>query len=323
MGKLIGGILGLDSGKAGQPMQDFKPTGFTSPGLSVKPVDKNLEITTTPLRQELLSGVRGAFTGQAERMRGLLPEWQQEIGGVLGQVQPGMGALTESRLGEIESARRRTVGNLRENLARRRIMGSSFAQDALSRAESEFAKQKADVAAQSKMEELALTNQLMQERRAMTAEMINKAFQADVGSFTTELEDMKFQEGLATQIASGATAAFAANARLQSQINAEAQGTGAELIGGIAGAALPLIPWCWVAEALYGNCWKTSVIRSYVGKHHKDKTLFGQFCRLYKKYGKRWAEIVSTNKVAEWVARKIWDQLFNMALKDMQLEGAN
>ena len=76
---------------------------------------------------------------------------------------------------------------------------------------------------------------------------------------------------------------------------------------------------CFVAEVLYGKTSeKTATIRSFVGKHEKDRTFLGWFFRLYVKYGKTWAAIVERNSIAAFFARIIWDMLYKLATKEKE-----
>src|SRR5690606_4802425 len=105
---------------------------------------------------------------------------------------------------------------LRENLARRRVLGSSFGQDAISRAESEFAGQRERVAAESFLAELEATNNL-----------INQEFAARRQSFQTGLDELNLQAEIATKIATQASDQLGANARLEAALLAkEAEGRG-------------------------------------------------------------------------------------------------
>src|SRR5690606_37566104 len=132
-------------------------------------------------------------------------------------VRPGMGALTEARLAAIEGSRSRAIGTLRENLARRRVLGASFAQDAISWTEAEFGEQEAKARAQSFLEELEITNQL-----------ITQEFDQRRNEYQTLLDEMNLQTDVAVQLASGATSQLGANARLKAQLAAEeAAGRGA------------------------------------------------------------------------------------------------
>lgn len=82
-------------------------------------------------------------------------------------------------------------------------------------------------------------------------------------------------------------------------------------IGGLASLGSAAVLACWVAEELYGKqSIKTFAARVYVYRHMNDKTPIGYFCRLYGKYGRKWAQWVRKNKLARMVAGVIWGRLY-------------
>lgn len=135
-----------------------------SPGLNIG-VDKKGMVTTgrTGYAQSLIDQLRSAG-GDA-------------VGGInalLGQVNPGFGKLTEARVGAIDSARERTTSDLRDSLARRRIAGSSFANDSIARTEAEFGQAEAQARAESFLEELDTTAKLLDQRFKVQEEVVTK-----------------------------------------------------------------------------------------------------------------------------------------------------
>ncbi len=217
LGKLTGG--GGSSGSSQAPLQNFQPPGFQGGGFGTKFGPGGLTITPTAERLSSVRGLQDVFGNLAG-----------ELGGMKSKVAPGISDLRASRLGEVENARAQAIGNLRENLARRRVLGSSFGQDALSRAESEFAGQRDRVAAESFLQEFELTNQL-----------INQQFGALRGQAQTGLDELNLEAEIGAKLSGGATNAMASNAKALAELNAkEAAGQGkffGDLIQPIAGAA--------------------------------------------------------------------------------------
>ena len=93
-----------------------------------------------------------------------------EIGTLREGLAPGFGQVTSARLNAIGDRRRAAIGNLRDNLARRRLAGSSFAADALSRAEAEFGREEANARAQGFLEELDANANLLTREAALRAQ---------------------------------------------------------------------------------------------------------------------------------------------------------
>lgn len=191
----------------------FTPPGFRAGGLSGQFDAGQFSVSPDPGRTALVGDISRTFPQQANLVRGLRQ-----------QVTPGFGRLTEARLAGIGDRARRAIGNLRENLARRRVLGSSFAQDALARAEREFAREEADVRAQSFLEELQLTNELIQQEFGLRR-----------NEFQTQLDELNLQAEVASQLSQGATGQLAANARLKEQLNAQSAAATGRFFGSVGG----------------------------------------------------------------------------------------
>ena len=127
-----------------------------------------------------------------------------------------LGDLTRTRLQDVENRRSRAIGNLRENLARRRLAGSSFANDALARAEAEFAGVADQIRAGSMLEEIDINVRLLREETAAREQSIRAGIQ-----------ELNLQADLGAALMSGVTTQLGANARLEAALEAEAaQNTG-------------------------------------------------------------------------------------------------
>lgn len=202
--KLFGGDdKNVDMSSVNAPTQNFKPVNFNGGGLSSSFDNGSISIGANSARQGLVNNLAGQFKNQASEISALRPS-----------VAPGFSDLRASRLQEIENARTNAIGNLRENMARRRVLGSSFGQDALARAELEAGQAKSKIQAETFLQELEATNNL-----------INQEFEARRGQFQTGLDELNLEASLASKLASSATDQLGANARIESQLNMK----GAEL----------------------------------------------------------------------------------------------
>ncbi len=198
--KLFGG------GDTSAPLRNFQPAGINAGGLtSMFGADGNIHVAPSGQRMGFVQGISDAFGAQAG-----------EIGALRSKVAPGYSELRASRLNEIENAKTAAIGNLRENLQRRRVLGSSFGQDTISRAEAEFGDAKGRASAETFLQEMEATNQL-----------INQEFGAKRAAFQTGLDELNLEANLAAQLSGKATESMAANARMLSQLNMlEAQSAG-------------------------------------------------------------------------------------------------
>lgn len=186
----------LNNLSSGATTKSLKPIDISAGGLSGKYNNGRLSVTASGVRRGLVNSLSSTSLGQADL-----------IAGLRGQIAPGMSGLRTARLREVENARQASISNLRDNLARRRVLGSSFGEDAATRAELEFAQQADKVAAESFLQELDLTNQL-----------IGQEFDLRRESFSTKLNELNLQADFATNLSAQATQTLTASAQLQSQL---------------------------------------------------------------------------------------------------------
>ncbi|MGI9491273.1 MAG: hypothetical protein ACR2QF_02485, partial [Geminicoccaceae bacterium] len=131
--------------------------------------------------------------------------------------------LRQARLAQVRNARDRSIGNLRDNLRRRRVLGSSFAEDALIRAEREFDEAGAAQEAQSFLEELDATQQLIGFESNQLFNALNR-----------ELAEL----GVVANFATATADLFSRNAQFESQLAAEEAAATGSFFGNIAGLLL-------------------------------------------------------------------------------------
>lgn len=117
------------------------------------------------------------------------------FGSLLSQIAPGFGRLTMARGQEIDNARDRAVGNLREQLAKRRVLGASFANDQIGSLERQYMLDKDKALAESIVQEMEMTNQVIQAR----SEARNKAI-------STGLAEIQFETGVGAQLTQSVSA---------------------------------------------------------------------------------------------------------------------
>lgn len=198
------GPLGGLSGGSVSPVAP-QTTNFTSPGLSGTFSNGTFNVTRSPGLTSLLNSIQSRSG-----------ELAGSLGGLLSRIAPGVSELRASRLQGLENRRRRAIGNLRDNLARRRIAGSSFASDAITRSELAFEQEADRIRAESTMTEIEATQQLLQQQAA-----------ADIQGFNAALSQMNFESTLGAQLATSTSdainAAMQFNAGLQQQENAADQ----------------------------------------------------------------------------------------------------
>lgn len=195
------------------------PLSLSAGGLSSASSGGQLSIQTTPGRRNLVNNLSRVFQRQAG-----------EFGNLRGIVRPGFGALTEARVNTLESRGARRLSNLRENLATRRISGSSFGQAQLQSEQRQLDQDIAEARARSFLEELDITTTL-----------IDKQYSSDLAAFETLLSELNTQAQVGQALLSGTQAVLSNNASLQAQLAVQnAQGVGAFIepyVSQISGAA--------------------------------------------------------------------------------------
>lgn len=162
------------------------------------------------------SPAQSAFSDRFPRILG-------DIDTVRGTIAPGFSLIRKARADAVENARRRSLGNLRDNLTRRRIAGSSFAGDALARAEAEFAQAGAQQQAQAFLDEFNANVQVLNQESATIADALNR-----------ELQEL----GIASGMAQNFLSQFLQQDRAQAALTAQAQANEGALGGSLLGLGL-------------------------------------------------------------------------------------
>lgn len=213
------GIFG-DPADTAAPLRKFRPAAFSTRGLSGQFDKKTNTFNLTPSTglTDAQNQVQQAFGQRGQEFRNLIPGAKE-----------GFASLTEAGVNRLGDKRRRAIGNLRENLSRRRVAGSSFAEDAASRAEAEFAREEEDFRAQTALQEIDAT-----------ARLIDMSTQSEIQGFQTALDQLNFESQLGAQLSSQATSAMQRNAEMQSQILADFAGARGALVGTAIGAGVQL-----------------------------------------------------------------------------------
>lgn len=219
---------------AGGAAKNLKPLNLNAGGLKSRIKGNNLNVSSTGARSGLVNSLYNTSLNQADLLAGLR-----------GGVSDATSGLTASRLAQIEDARKSSASTLRDNLARRKILGSSFASDAQTRNELDFARQRDQVAAEGFLQELDLTQQLA-----------TQEYETRLSAFNSKLGELNLQGELGANLASQANDLFAKIAQLKTQaaisgtgtmadvgtaqakLDAEAQAGAGKLIGQVAGIGL-------------------------------------------------------------------------------------
>lgn len=197
--------------KAGRALDDFAPAGFESPGLSgsFNRDTNSFNLRRTAEGEEALANLRGGFEGLAGELRGLR-----------GDVKPGFGRLTQARIDAIRGAGQRSVGNLREELGKRRVLGSTFASREIGSEEARFGQLEEEARAEAFLQELDLTQQL-----------ISEEFRASIQGAAVVLDQLNFESSLAADLAQSSSQQNQATAVARAELHSAAAAGYFELAG--------------------------------------------------------------------------------------------
>ncbi|MDH4981463.1 hypothetical protein [Hyphomicrobium sp. D-2] len=176
--------------------------GFSGGGLTGSFANGQASVTADPTRSGIVNNIAGQFGLQLERLNALAT-----------QIAPGYSNMRTQVLGDLENQQKSAIGDLRQNLANRRVLGSSFAQDALTRANATFANQRSQASADLFMKELETTHALITEQT-----------QAGVNQFQTHLTEANLEAGIAGQLATEASNVMNQAAQIQAQLVASLAG---------------------------------------------------------------------------------------------------
>lgn len=189
--------------RLGQQASNVKPININAGGLSTNLNGNNLSVTSSGSRNNLVNNISGQYGDYASLLQGLRNQVTDPING-----------LQAVRLAQNENARKQAIGNLRDNLARRRVLGSSFAQDALTRSNLEFAQNADQIKNASYLQSLDAQQQLA-----------NQEYQARVNQFNTKLNELNLQGTLGQNLAQQGNQLAAQIAQLKTQLAAQGANT--------------------------------------------------------------------------------------------------
>lgn len=168
-------------------------------------------IGITPERRALTDQLAGQFRDQGNF-----------LGGLRQNVRPGFSALRENLLNRSRLGGQQAIGNLRDNLRRRGVLGSSFGGDALARVDAENTLRDQEIEAETFLQELQLSEQLA-----------NKEFDARRGEFLAKLNDLDAAAKIGQGLMQQATQIFSQNARLKAELAAKNAAGSGTLLGQI------------------------------------------------------------------------------------------
>lgn len=193
------------------PTVTYNPSGFRAGGIKAT---SSGNITESPERIGLVQGAENAYGGAAT-----------ELGKLRQTVGPGFNDLLNARLADLANQQTSAIGNLRQNLASRRILGSSFGQDTINNLNATFNQQR----------DQAIANNFLDSLNA-NAKLLDAETQARANQFNAGLNDLNLQADIGTKISQSANQILAQNAQVNAKLLADAQQGQAKALGSIFGS---------------------------------------------------------------------------------------
>lgn len=251
VGKIFGGGGGFGGSSSGGGAAVGGPAilPFKAGGLKLKSSNNGrLKFKSSKERTALINSIAATYGLQADQLRNIFgPQFDaafdQGISSLdeqIGQVKPGFGALTEARVNSILNSGKARQSDLRGDLARRRVIGSSFAGDLQNRLALDVAQEEAEARATSFLEELDATNRLVTQRTALSLDAAKvgmenafAAFGLDRAGDQVKMDEMNLQLNLMSSLVSGATAQLGANGRLEAELAAQSAAGRGSFFGGV------------------------------------------------------------------------------------------
>jgi len=168
-------------------------------GLTANPVQNRADLASL---RDNLAGLRSRSGELRNDVDAARAQFGTTLGDLAAQVVPGFGRLTESRVQAVNNRRDEAVGNLRESLRRRNVLGSSFAADTITRTELAFAQEEESARAQSIIEELGLSKDFAVTEAVTTgklAALSGQLLELDSASLIAEAKTIAIDMGLTQQ----------------------------------------------------------------------------------------------------------------------------
>lgn len=198
----------------------FRPSNYSGPGHNIG-IDANGNVTMTRT---------GEAQGIMDRLLNGMDTDEGAFSSLLSQIAPGFGRFSRATSERFDQDRDRAVGNLREQLARRRVLGASFANDQIGSLERQYLMDKEEAMSKALLQELEMTNQVIQART-----------DARVKSVQTGFNQIQFETGVGAELQKAAMSnmhdismAMTDIAKLRASLSQNAQIARANTVSGLA-----------------------------------------------------------------------------------------
>lgn len=248
-GSIAGGVASAGMSKLLGGRSKRKTINMKAGGYNVTSGKGGATLTVDPARQALVDSIAANYKNLGLDLRSQLPgltsAYDTNIADIetsLGGLKAGYGDITKARVNAIRDAGAASQSNLKSDISRRRVMGSSFGNDALARNEAEFGKQEADARARSYLEELDASVKLIDQRLNYQVSKINDtnalvqaAYSYERAGDQTQLDELNSQISALQGLLGNASSIAQQNAQYDAQMasmNSDISGAFGSLVSG-------------------------------------------------------------------------------------------
>lgn len=191
-----------------------------------------------------LAPLRGGFSSLTSQFPGIRESSAAlggQVQGLLRQVQPGFGRLTESLVQGVRDREAASVGNLRSALAKRNVLGSSFAQRELQRTGLDFAQEEERVRSGAFVQEMAASQQFIEQagklleldaslvgQEALSLGLEMGMTEAEAGLFAQEMSVLQQEQSSLAQTVNRQLAELSITGNISNQLSAIVSNIGAQ-----------------------------------------------------------------------------------------------
>ena len=179
------------------PPPPVTPTGFKGGGMNGEFQGNDYVVGADANRQGAVGNLANTFGSFGD-----------ETGALRATVAPGLNDMLKSRLTDLNNNASSAIGNLAENLRSRRVLGSSFGQDTLTRLQNTIQQNRDSVIADNYQKSLAMNNTLLTQQ-----------YNAYAKQYQTGLDELNLEADKAASLSAKAADILQKNAALTANAN--------------------------------------------------------------------------------------------------------
>lgn len=196
----LSAITGNGDAHVNAPPVTFTPPNFTGGGLNGTFSVNRYGVTPDATRTGAVDDLSNSYTQLGD-----------QTGALRDTVAPGYNDLLKSRLTSFNNNAASAIGTLNQNLQSRRVLGSSFGQDTITRAQNQFNQSRDQIVSDNFLQSLNTNNQLL-----------NQQYSAYSQAANTKLNELNLESSLASTLGSKSADLLNQNAQTEAKLSEDA-----------------------------------------------------------------------------------------------------